>query len=102
MAKNEIHLNDIGTVFEVTVQDDGVIVDISGATTKEIIFKKSRGEVVTKSAAFTTDGVDGKMRYVAVAGDLDERGQWELQAHVVLVAGDWRSDVDVFTVFPNL
>ena len=78
MAKNEIHLNDIGTIFEVTVQDDGVIVDISGATTKEIIFKKSRGEVLTKAAVFSTDGVDGKMRYVAVAGDLDERGQWEL------------------------
>ena len=102
MAKNEIHLNDIGTIFEVTVQDDGVVVDISGATTKEIIFKKSRGEVVTKPAVFTTDGVDGKMRYVAVAGDLDERGQWELQAHVVLASGEWRSDVDVFTVFPNL
>ena len=102
MAANEIHLNDIGTIFEITVQDDGAVVDISGATTKEIIFKKSRGDVVTKAAVFSSDGTDGRMKYVTVANDLDERGQWELQAHVVLASGDWRSDVDVFTVHPNL
>ena len=39
MAANEIHLNDIGTQFLLTVKDGSSAVDISSATTKQIIIK---------------------------------------------------------------
>ena len=40
MAANEIHVNDVGTQFLVTVTDGSRAVDISSATTKELIIKK--------------------------------------------------------------
>ena len=44
MPANEIHQNDIGTIFKVTVKDGDSAVDISSATSgssKTIIFKKN-------------------------------------------------------------
>ncbi len=101
----EIHLNDIGTIFEVTLSDESaVVIDISGATTREIVFVPPSDSVnkKTKAAALTGDGTDGKMQYTTVAGDIDEQGAWQLQAHVVLPSGEWRSTVADFNVFPNL
>lgn len=94
--------NDIGTVFEVIIKDGTAIVDISGATTKQIIFKKANGETVTKTATFKTDGTDGKIQYTTVTNDLDVEGTWEIQAFVILASGEWMSDVSRFVVNRNL
>ena len=98
----EIHLDDIGTRFEVTIKDDGVVVDISSATTKEIIFKKPDGNTLTKNADFVNDGTDGKIDYSTVSGDLNLVGIWNIQAKVVLAGGTWSSEVQEFQVFENL
>ena len=63
MAANEIHMNDVGTKFLVTVTDGTTAVDISSATTKQLIFQKPSGTKLTKATAFTSDGTDGKMQY---------------------------------------
>ena len=103
MAANEIHQNDIGTVFEVTLQDGEVVVDISTATTKEIVFRKpNAGAVLTRAATFKTDGTDGILQYVTVSGDLDTVGEWHIQSHVIISAGEWRSDIGTFDVLGNL
>jgi hypothetical protein len=103
MSAGEVHVGDVGTGLEVTLKDQaGEIVDISGATVKQIIFKKPDGQKVIKDATFTTDGTDAKMVYVTVAGDLDTPGAWSIQGRVVLPAGEWSSDVSQFKVFPNL
>lgn len=99
----EIHKGDIGTVLEVTLKNGASIVDISGATTKEIKLKKPiTGTVLTKPGIFTTDGTDGKIRYITISGDLDEIGVWQVQAHVVLSTGDWHSDIKNMSVFDNV
>lgn len=103
MAAGEIHLNDIGTIFEVTVEDDGVVVDISSAvSTKDIKLKPPVGSTKTKAASFKTDGTDGILQYTVVADDLDEEGEWRIQAHVVITAGDYNSDIGKFIVHTNL
>jgi len=102
MAADEIHLNDIGTVFEATIMDGAVVVDISTATTKQLILRGPNGISKTKSASFTTNGTDGKLRYVTVANDLNVTGQWSWQAYVVLSNGAWHSDVAEFIVHENL
>ncbi len=104
MSKKEIHVGDIGTVFERTVKDqDGNVVDVSTATTKDFIYTKSDGSKVTKDTEFTNDGSDGKLRYVTIADDLDIEGDWKLQVHVVLPGiGEWWSDISSFRVHGNL
>ena len=48
------HVSDIGTIIQITITEDGVALDISSATTKEIILKKPSGTLLTKTATFTT------------------------------------------------
>jgi len=100
--QNEIHRLDVGTVFEVTLMDGSSVVNISTATTKEIYFQLPNGTKLTKSASFTTDGTDGKLRYTTVADDLSLAGGWRIQAHIITPAGQWRSDLGKFKVYENL
>jgi hypothetical protein len=98
----EIHVNDIGTIFRVTLRDESGLVDLSTASTKQIIFRKPSGTILTKTASLTTDGTDGKLQYASVSGDLDAEGEWQLQARIAIGSGDWKSDIHRFTVHPNL
>jgi hypothetical protein len=104
----EIHKNDIGTVFEITVKEcdiDGneVVVDISSVTTKKICFLKPNKSVLTVDAVFKTDGSDGILKYVTVADDLNVAGSWQKQAFLVFPAtGSWRSTLVDFTVVDNI
>lgn len=97
-----IHLNDIGTRFEVTISDEGNIVDISTATTKEIIFGKPDSNILTKAASFVTDGTDGKIEYFSITGDLSVIGIWSIQSNLVLGSGTWRSEIKEFEVLRNI
>lgn len=103
MSANEIHEEDIGTAFTITIMDDTAVVDISSATvTKQIKFKKPSGTVVTQNAVFVTTGADGKLRYTSVADDLDEAGKWYLQVYLVMTGFTGHSDIGDFVIYPNL
>ena len=102
MSANEIHQGDIGTILRLTVKDGTDAIDLSAATTKEIVLRKPSGSMVTKDATFTTDGSDGQIQYTTVADDLDEAGIWRIQARVVLLGGTWRTDIARFEVYENL
>lgn len=93
MADPEVHLGDIGTKLILEVQEDGVALDISSASTKEILLKSPSGVVVAYAASFSTDGTDGLMEYATTTDDLDEAGIWRMQGHLILAspAGEWHS-----------
>lgn len=98
----EVHKNDIGTLFRLEITDGGVVVDISSATTKQILLKKPDGTLLTKAANFSSDGTDGKMFYQTVDADLDQTGVWSIQGKVVLTSGTWHTSKHEFKVFENL
>ena len=102
MAANEIHVNDVGTQFLVTVTDGSSAVNISSATTKELIIKKPSGTKLTKATSFTSDGTDGKMQYSIASDDLDEAGSYKLQGKVVISDGTFYTDIHTFKVHRNL
>jgi len=102
MPANEIHVNDIGTQFMLTVKDGSTAVNISGASTKQITIKKPSGTSITVSTAFDSDGTDGKMYYNAVADDLDEAGSYKLQGKVAITDGTFYTDITTFKVHRNL
>ena len=104
---DDLHLEDIGTIIRVTVQDTNTScvaesLDISSATTKNFILKKPDGTKVTLAGVFTTDGTNGQIQYVTIANDLDQVGDWKLQLHLVLSDGTWRSEIGYFRVINNL
>lgn len=98
-----IHLGDIGTSFRISILDcNSNAIDISNASTKQIIFKKPGGGSLTKTASFVTDGTDGLLEYNTISGDLDEVGTWKIQAYVVAPNGSWRTNFSSFKVHRNL
>jgi len=100
----EIHLNDIGTVFEIPLLDcDVAASDINTATVKTVFFMKPDGTtLVTKDAEFKTDGTDAIIQYTTIDGDLDQTGTWKIQARVTLPIGTWSSEIKTFKVYANL
>ncbi len=98
----EVHKLDIGTVFRLVFTDDGVAVNISSASTKEILFVKPDGTKLTKVAEFSSDGSDGSIWYQTILNDLDQTGVWKVQGHVVTSQGEWHSSIAEFTVHENL
>ena len=102
MSANEIHVGDIGTIFEFTVKDGTAVVNISTATVKEAKFRKPDCSTITRTLAFKTNGADGIVKYTCLASDLDQPGEWKAQVRVVMPTGEWHSDWAEFSVYRNL
>ncbi len=97
----------VGAVIEVTILEDTAALDVSTVTVKQLVFRKPGGTVVTKTASFSSDGTDGKLKYVTESGFLDEKsgGQnWKVQAAVTFPGSGFsgRSEVVEFQVKGNL
>lgn len=102
MAANEIHLNDIGTIFTVTMMEDTAVVDLTGITTSELVFTKPDKSKVTQTGVVDANPATGIIRYTTVTGDLDQTGRWKWQAVVVIPGWEGSSDIGEFIVYGNL
>lgn len=81
---NVIQVGDVGTEIEMTLTDEGVVVNLSGATTLQILLTAPKsGTVKTLTAELVTDGTDGRIKAYTVSGTIDEEGNWYAQAYVV-------------------
>ena len=102
---SEVHTDDIGTRFLVTIKDDGVVVDISASGTDHIMtFRKPSDTLITRTASiFNNESAkSGVIYYDTVANDLDETGDYKMQAKVSLTSGTYYTDVHTFKVHSNL
>lgn len=99
---NEIHVDDVGTIFRILTTDSGSIVDISLANSLQICFT-SPNTLFTKVATFTGVGTDGLFQYTAEEGDLFEVGHWQWQGLIRFPGGSlFHTNVRDFEVFPNI
>ena len=99
---SQIHVGDIGTTLIVTILENGSVVDISSATSLQIVIRKPDATTLTKTGVLTTDGTDGKMQYISIAGDFDQSGNYRIQGKVELTGGNYSSSVGSFKVHCNL
>jgi len=102
---SEIHQDDVGTRFLITVKDDGSLVNISGVSggsIHQVSFKKPSDTVINRNATLQDYGISGVMYYDTVAGDLDEAGLYKLQAKVVVPSGTYYTDIYSFKVHSNI
>lgn len=103
MLTDDVFEGDVGTNFQMTLKDAGVILDVSGATETKFIFSRGPGGTpLVVDVEFVTDGTDGKLDYDTVAGDINNAGVWSWQAKVVSVASTWYSEVVRFRVQETL
>lgn len=101
---SQIHVNDVGTRFKVTIKDDGTVVDISTATLLQLNFRKPSDEKVIRTASTLSDGsaLSGVIYYDSVVGDLDEIGNYKIQGKVTFPSGTFFTDIHTFKVHCNL
>ena len=91
--------NAVGLILEVVcVDENDVAINISAATTKDILIQRPNGFTITRAASFTTSGTDGKIRYITVAGDLIMAGRYKYQGHVVYSGNDRLTSAGAFVV----
>jgi hypothetical protein len=104
----DIHQNDIGLMFKLTVKDqDGSIVPLDNSYTLQVVFQLPDKSTMTKTALLFSDGSDGIVKYVTVANDLSQAGRWKLQAVVSktvssVLQSRFHSDSISFKVAANL
>lgn len=99
---SEVHINNVGTRFLVTIKDDDTIVNVSGASLINMVFKKPSDTIMTKTGLLFTDGTDGKIYHDSIVGDLDEAGYYKLQAKIAFPSGTYYTDIYTFQVFCNI
>jgi hypothetical protein len=103
MSMEHIVKGTYGQTIEITIQQDGTTQDISSyTTTKQIILKAPSNKIVTLTAAFKTDGTDGIVTASLEDGNIDEAGEWEIQARLANTTADIRSVSTTFSVAENL
>ena len=102
----EIHQNDIGTRFQVTIRDCGGTdpIDVSTAAFRQFTFRKPSDTLMNRTASIFDDGsaTSGVIYYDTVAGDLDEVGIYKLQAKISFASGTYYTDIYTFKVHCNL
>jgi hypothetical protein len=100
----EIHQDDIGTRFLITVKDCGQEVDLSSASYRQITFRKPSDTMMVKIGSIFNDGsaTSGVMYYDSIGGDLDEAGMYKMQGKIALPSGTYYTDVYTFKVHCNL
>ena len=88
-----VFVNDIGTLIQVDVGSD-----ITGATTSQIKYVKPNGDQGYWDASVSTQ----YLQYTTQDGDLDQKGEWKIQAYVVLPGGTWHGETTRFEVVEPL
>lgn len=95
-------IGDVGAILEVTLTNKGTVVDLTGNSVLEIILKKPDGTKLTKTGVLSGLPTAGVIKYTTVAGDLNQSGEWKIEAHVTIPSGDFRSEIGSFIVEPPL
>lgn len=98
----DIHINDVGTLLEVTIKENRVVADISSATAKILYIQRPDGVMLTKTPVFTTNGTDGKLRYTSIAGDFPIKGTYKVQFKLTLPTWEGFTEIGSFKVLSNL
>ena len=99
---SELHQDDWGTNFQVTVKEKGVVVDLSSATGMIIVFRQPDGAIIERPLTWVSDGVDGKVYYLFPENEVIQAGVWSYQLMITFPSGSWHTQVGTFKVHKNL
>ena len=101
---SQIHVDDVGTRFLITIKDDSSTVDLRDATLKQLNFRKPDDSIINRSGSFISGGsqASGVMYYDSVVGDLNQAGNYKLQGKVTIPSGTYYTDIHTFKVYCNL
>lgn len=97
-----LHVGDVGALIEGTIKDAaGNPEDISATSLRQFKLYTPIGTEMVKTATFSTDGTDGKLRYMTITDDLSVDGTWSIRAYLEF-GGGWEGHTGraTFEVYP--
>ena len=103
MSLDKIVNGDYGdpVVLTITDVDTKLAADVSAYTTAQVfLLTDPAGTTTTKTAAFTTDGTNGKVQYTLLTGDINLAGVWFIRARVSTASAVKTSERIRFEVLP--
>jgi len=86
----KLYVDEVGILIEL---ETGA--DLTDVTSQEILYKKPDGT----SSSWSASIVDSTLQYTTVADDLDQDGDWILQAHIVGTGFDLVGETVVMQVY---
>jgi len=92
----------IGVNVTVIFMQGGSVLDISGATTKQIKIRQPDGTLLTKAGAFVTDGTNGELTWLTTAGSDLVSGPHKVQGYAITPAWTDHTEIGEFPVDANL
>lgn len=98
----DIHQSDYGTVIRITLVENGLPVDLTDLTTRQILLKNPTGTVFTKTASLASGVTDGMIKYTAESGLFEVPGTWQVQGRVAGTSTNFYSDIGTFDVKRNV
>lgn len=101
----EFTVGDIGATIKLTVEEGGVALDISSASSvkKFRLRKPESNNVIEVDASFDTDGTDGVLKWTTtLASDLDEAGEWKVQPYLEMSIWSGHTLHETFVVNPKI
>lgn len=93
MVAGKVHVGDVSTDFQITVQEtlvDGtnVVFNLEDTTARQMIFTAPDGTETTVTANILNGtGTDGILRYINTAVSINATGFWKYRAKVTLTGG---------------
>ena len=101
-CENAPHVGDVGFRFYVTVVENGLPFDLSGATSVSLKFQRTDLTAFTVTPTLVGGGTGGQCYYATVAGNLNQAGQYKVQPVVVIGASTYYCETLTFAVLPSL
>jgi hypothetical protein len=95
----------IGARIIYEVREEGVPLDLTTASVKQLVFRTPPGEILTVTAVFDTTGLDGRLAYVtpdAAFFSADREGLWQVEPYLEIGTFKGGGDPAAFTVAPRL
>jgi hypothetical protein len=80
------------TITEVNGAGATVPVDISLASTLNVLLRKPDGSTLIEDAALASGGTDGILQFIDTIGIIDQPGRWLYEAYVELSDGKWYTE----------
>jgi len=107
MAVNpDMHVGDYGTAFEMIIKNrkTNKPLPLTDVVASLFLFRPPTDPVFVAVAEIASppDGLDGKLFYVWLDGDVEEEGEWEVQGLVEDADGEWHTDIELFEVGANI
>jgi hypothetical protein len=111
-AVADVHVGDVGTLYQGEIQDTGAAFDPTTATTKELSWKLPNGTVITRGATISTTGTGPTQKWFLeythqaadlVAGLHQYSGHHRWQGKVVFPSGQtYRTNVAEYFIAGNI